>query len=699
MPTEVKYFEECKSINDLIKNKNEKSARNSLIKLLSKIEKSGDSYTPLLNHLIRTLGLYPYMKDEACLWEDVLAKNCFETEVSSNKSVILHREQSFLLKKLLEGKNIAVSAPTSFGKSFVVDAFIEIKKPKNVMILVPTIALTDETRRRIYKRFSNEYNIITTVNAELGEKNIFIFPQERALSYLTRITELDILIIDEFYKSSNEFEPDRSPSLIKAMIKLNSITKQKYYLAPNISSINENPFTRDMEILNVNFNTVFLETHNSYREIHNEEQKKEYIIHLLQSLDSKTLVYAGTYSNIKSLSELFIEKIENQDYPILEDFSNWLEDNYTVDWTLPKLIKKGIGIHSGKIHRSLSQLQIKIFEVTKGLNTIISTSSIIEGVNTSAENVILWTKKNGPHNLNSFSYKNVIGRAGRMFRYFIGNIYILDKPPEEQAVQLNINFPEEILGDLDSEQSDGILTKEQIAKIKTYEQEMSQILGTNKFNELKQKSMFQSSDSFFIKNLAISIYSNKKDWKNLKWLNSENPDDWDFMLYKILRLQGSVWGAKYSSFIAFIKILSESWNKSIKELLAELEPYTITLEDFFNLERSVTFNLSSLLKDINILQLSILKENGTDISPFINKISSAFLPPLVFELEEYGLPRMISKKINDSKIIDLENDCSINEVIDKFQEIGKEKVIEAINASNFEKYIVEYFFDGITIEE
>ena len=92
-----------------------------------------------------------------------------------DKSLTLHREQSKLLRLLLEGKNLAISAPTSFGKSFVIDAFIAIKRPKNIVIIVPTIALTDETRRRIYKKFSSEYKIITTSDVEISDKNIFIF--------------------------------------------------------------------------------------------------------------------------------------------------------------------------------------------------------------------------------------------------------------------------------------------------------------------------------------------------------------------------------------------------------------------------------------------------------------------------------------------------------------------------------------------
>ena len=483
MPLEDNYFEECKEINNLINNNDEKNARNKLIQLLDKI--GDNSYTPIINHLIRQLGLFPYIKDESSLWDDLFVKNCFSTDIGNKHEVVLHREQSLLLKKLLEGRNIAVSAPTSFGKSFVVDAFIKIKNPKNVMILVPTIALTDETRRRIYKRFSKTYNIITTVNEEMQERNIFIFPQERVFSYIPRINELDILIIDEFYKSSSEFEPDRSPALVKAMIKLNSVAKQKYYLAPNISSINDNPFTENMEKLNLNFNTVFLEVHNLYTQISNEDTKREKLVDLINTLDGKTLVYAGTHAYIHSLSELLIDNIKNEDNLLLTDFSNWLCDNYTSDWTLPKLIIKGIGIHTGKIHRSLSQLQIKIFEETGGLSTIISTSSIIEGVNTSAENVILWTKKNGSSYLNSFSYKNVVGRAGRMFKYFVGHVYVLERPPEEQSTQLNIEFPEEILGELDVNKDSELLTAEQINIIKLYDQEMIEILGKENYDLLK----------------------------------------------------------------------------------------------------------------------------------------------------------------------------------------------------------------------
>src|SRR5206468_777976 len=116
--------------------------------------------------------------------------------------------------------------------------------------------------------------------------------------------------------------------------------------------------------------------------------------------------------------------------PLLSQFLEWLTKNYDTNWELTNLIRKGAGIHNGQLHRSLAQIQIKVFEEKEGLDNIITTSSIIEGVNTSAENVIIWRNKRSGGNakLDSFTYKNIIGRGGRMFKYFIGKIYLLESP-------------------------------------------------------------------------------------------------------------------------------------------------------------------------------------------------------------------------------------------------------------------------------
>ncbi len=692
-------FDNCHTINDLLISNKDNEAREELIKLLDYHYNNQIKYTPLINHLIRETGLFPYLNVETSNWEERYIYEVFKVDVGNEIPVTLHREQSFLLKKLLNGQSLAISAPTSFGKSFVIDAFIKLKNPNNILIIVPTIALTDETRRRLYKKFARDYKIITTTEVEPAEKNIFIFPQERAINYLNKIESFDLLIIDEFYKASSKFDKERSPSLVKAIIKLGEKSKQKYFLAPNISTLIDNPFTQDMEFIHLDFNTVFLEKHEYYQEINKDSQKKsEKLLEILNTKATKSLIYAGTYANIDSISTILLTNTTETKRDLLIQFSEWLGKNYDYNWSLTNLIKRGTGIHNGRLHRSLSQIQIRLFEDPLGLDNIISTSSIIEGVNTSAENVIIWMNKNGRSGLNDFTYKNIMGRGGRMFKHFVGKIYILDKPPALEETQLNIEFPEEILGDLDEKQHNSILTKEQVAKIILYQEEMSQLLGAQVFARLKEEGVFQSSDSELVKSIAVDMSKNPNNWNGLSFLNSANRDQWEPSLYRIINLQPGNWETKSSAFVAFIKALRNNWLKTIPELLKDLEPFDIGIDEFFKLERNVSFKFASLLKDVNTLQKEILKGKNYDISRFVSWTSHAFLPSVVFQLEEYGLPRMISKKIHKAKIIDFLNpDLTIHSSIELFNKLGIETILGVPELDDFDKYIIHYFYDGISM--
>lgn len=322
-------FNKCKIISSCIDSKQEDTARNELIKLLDYLETHEIEYTPLVNHLIRQVGLFHYLKVNHAIWQDRLIYELFKVDIGTDKPVTLHRDQSVLLKKLLNGENIAVSAPTSFGKSFVIDAFISIKKPRNVILIVPTIALTDETRRRLYKKFAYTYKIITTTEVKLADKNILIFPQERAINYVNQIDEIDILIIDEFYKASSDFDVERSPALIKAILQLEKKAKQRYFLAPNISNLGDNPFTQGMEFVPLDCNTVYLEKHNWFKEIKRDEKlKSRKLLEILNIKKAKTLIYAGSYSEIDKVSNLLIANLSNSESKLLANFGNWLIANY-----------------------------------------------------------------------------------------------------------------------------------------------------------------------------------------------------------------------------------------------------------------------------------------------------------------------------------------------------------------------------------
>lgn len=695
-------FDSCQSINDFLSKNDTSSARNELIGLLGFHEENDIEYSPVVNHLIRETGLYPYIKPETALWQDRYVYNVFKVDVGKKEPVTLHREQSELLKKLIQGYDIAVSAPTSFGKSFVIDAFISINRPKNVVIIVPTIALTDETRRRLYPKFSGRYKIITTSDVDLSDNNIFIFPQERAINYVNKLDKVDILIIDEFYKASPDFDRERSPSLVKALMELSKVAKQRYFLAPNISTLSENPFTEGMEFVSLEFNTVLLNKHEMYKQIGNNlEIKNQFFLEILKKYRTKTLIYAGTYPDIDRISTLILEHEPLSEKRILIQFSDWLRHNYDENWSLVNLVKRGAGVHNGNLHRSLSQIQIKLFEETDGLDRIISTSSIIEGVNTSAENVIVWRNKSGRYKINDFTYKNIIGRSGRMFKHFVGNAFILEQPPQTEVTQLSLSFPDELLGEIDEHKFERELTREQIIKIIAYKEEMSDLLGKEVFNTFQRENTFKGANSSVVKDIASSIVEESNSWRGLGYLNSENPEEWEHFLFKIIRLEPGGWETSFTNIVNFIKILSKNWVYTIPELLESLSDYDIGIDLFFKLERKVTFKLSSLLHNVNEIQKVVLSDEHIDISPFIYKASYAFLPRVVYHLEEYGLPRMISKKIHNSRIIDFwEDNLQIHEAIERFHNFSYNELTGFVkDLDPFDEYIIKYFYEGIRLEE
>lgn len=694
-------FSQCHKINSLLELGSENDARNELIKLLDYHEKHGIEYSGLVNSLIRQSGLYPYLDINTADWGEKYVYEAFKADIGGGRKVTLHREQSYLLNALLSGRNIAVSAPTSFGKSFVIDSFISIKKPRNVVIIVPTIALTDETRRRLHKKFGREYKIITTAEQELSEKNILIFPQERAIGYADRIQNLDMLVIDEFYKASPVFDKERSSSLLRAILKLGKKASQKYFLAPNISELKSNVFTADMEFCSLEFNTVFLEKYELFREIGADGVKKsKAFVDILSSAEGKTLVYAGTYANIDRVSALVVDNFFDVKNSLLNSFSSWLGEHYDSAWNLTNLIRRGVGIHNGQLHRSLSQIQVKLFEEPFGLDAIVSTSSIIEGVNTSAENVILWSNQSGQGKakIKDFAYRNIIGRGGRMFKHFVGKIYILEPPPVETSALLDLPFPDDLLGEVGDDGLASELSAEQIAKIILYKEEMGELLGDGVYGRLQRDGAFQNSDSYFLLDMAKDLKYNSESWNGLGYLNSPNPEQWGRLLFRAMRLQPGVWGTSYTNFVEFVKVLSLNWKLTIPELLLRLDHLDIGIEKFFDLERKVTFKLASILGDLNILQKEVLGDTAVDISPFVSKVSHAFLPKLVYQLEEYGLPRMISRKIHKAGIVNLvDEDVDLYSVMNELNFLGVDGVCQVVtDLDYFDRYILKYFFDGIS---
>ena len=103
----------------------------------------------VVNSLINSVGLYPFSDTDMLSLSDLLAYEYNRTLESDQNGAIFHREQADIYRRLVNGENVVLSAPTSFGKSRIIDAVIATNDYQNVVIIVPTLALIDETRRRL----------------------------------------------------------------------------------------------------------------------------------------------------------------------------------------------------------------------------------------------------------------------------------------------------------------------------------------------------------------------------------------------------------------------------------------------------------------------------------------------------------------------------------------------------------------------
>lgn len=753
---DIGLFDECKKINLLFNEGNDNEAREKLIELLDKIQSNNSiidsepkEHLTFLAHLIRKSGIYPYLKDylNYSIFEDLLVYSAFETNIN-NEDIILHREQSRVLKLLLKGENIVLSAPTSFGKSYIIDALISIKKPQNVLIIVPTIALLDETRRRIYSKFKSDYNIITTSKQEIKSKNIFILTQERALSYIQNEVRfpLNLFIVDEFYKI-NDKDDYRSSILQRVVLYFKSISKQQYFLCPNVYDI-KGIFIEDMKFEKlIDFKTV----------IHNEEyieniEKENITLNEIKTIYYKNTLYNKYHPDFKKLYKLlnkYIDKIKEQNlvyvYKVsniafisnilvnlnkyylkndikhdIENFVKWVIENYTKNWYLVDALKYGIGIHNGRIHRFLSQIQVNLFN-KKRLNTIVATSSIIEGVNTEIKNIFLWDmREKRNEKIRFFKYKNIVGRAGRMNKYFKSNAYRLTEKnfkPKKEDLKINIEINTQTLFDYKDNLFSKYMTDNMKREIDDFQNKMIEKIGNSEFYKITSENLIKNDRKTVLE--ITNNLSNKKQndinklIEQLKPFESEEWKNNHEALYSILKQYSNIIlnklyinfnknsdNGKLINISKAIIFISYNWDKTILEIVDNLKSINLSIDDYFITESFITFNLYNLFSDIDTIQKIVLGDNKLNLSPFVIKLQSAFLPPHVYTLEEFGLPRMLSKTIDKYNIIKFDfndNNVDINKTLEKFKE-NKDKIKELFDKNSFDYYILKYFYDGISVD-
>jgi len=189
-------FHERRGIANLTRVPEQETAgREALIRFLDRWSGTGEE-SAVVGSLCARFGLYPYMRGTLVDPAEALAVEFHTPAPLAEEGFTLHAGQLAIYHRLMDGESVVLSAPTSFGKSALLDVLVASQQWSNIVLIVPTIALIDETRRRL-SRFRSTYTVITHPAQEFAEENnIFVMTQERFLE--VELPRIDFLSLTNF---------------------------------------------------------------------------------------------------------------------------------------------------------------------------------------------------------------------------------------------------------------------------------------------------------------------------------------------------------------------------------------------------------------------------------------------------------------------------------------------------------------------
>lgn len=609
--------------------------------------------SPLLNALLREVGLYPYAEPNELTTRDRLAFEFHRPEgLLADSGMVFHRVQAQVYWRLLDGENVILSAPTSFGKSLVIDALIASGKFSRIALVVPTIALIDETRKRL-SRFVDAYKIVTHASqpADPQRGTIYVLTQERVIER-EDLENLDLFVIDEFYKlDPSGGGADRAAILNHAFYKLLKTARQFYLLGPNIRAVPTDFQDRfEARLIVSDFVTVASDIHR----VDQAGGAREALVRLTKELDGSTLIYCQSPGSVRRVAQLLVDREVSAPTPGLAGVVEWVGDHFHPDWIVARALAHGIGVHHGRLPRALAQLQVRLFNSGE-LRFLVCTSTLIEGVNTAAKHVVIYDNRISKKPFDYFTYRNIQGRSGRMFRHFVGTVHLFHSPP--QADLLDVDFP--AFSQTDSA-SDGLLVQldegdlggeglRRVNKLKGQSDLSMETIRANAHVDPQQQI-----------DLARHIRTHARELHPaLSWRGEPSNDQ----IYKVCHLlfdtllagagRDVVRNDRQLAFLltqlrqlgasAFIRAQARATGGRAPADASERVENALEF-----LRNWASFNFPRALTALERIQAEVFARLGLTVgsyAPFAVRVENLMLPPALAALDEYGLPIQLAARL------------------------------------------------------
>lgn len=418
-------------------------------------------YIPLYEIAVNK-GLYPVSKFIEKHYIDDSKRNFFtewndafvEQYVSGE---ICRSEQQNSLVHFFESKKedtVSVIAPTSYGKSELILSAVKEYAGRKICVLTSTKALLVQTKKRIQQISKGIFSKVV-VHPEMYNPNdtscLAVLTQERLLRIFKKDPSLsfDCIIVDEAHEILEE--NSRSRTLANVII----IAQKRN---PDVAFKFLTPFLTDSKNLKARYTTYdiegfkvteYIKTEKYYLyDLRNHTGLKLYDQFLNRYLPlsenrnlgfeedvvkaysaGKNIIYLNKPTDIEkfalALSDVLPEMDSEMIQTACDNISNYLQPQYN----LLACLRKGIIYHHGSVPDVIRIYIEDLYKKDDSVKYVITSSTLLSGVNLPAERMFILDNKRGRSNLSHDSFKNLVGRVCRFSEIFndeTGNLQRLE---------------------------------------------------------------------------------------------------------------------------------------------------------------------------------------------------------------------------------------------------------------------------------
>ena len=420
-----------------------------------------NDYIPLYEIAINK-GLYPVSKFIEQHYVDDFKRNFFTewndafTEQYVSGEICRSEQQNSLVHffESKEDNTVSVIAPTSYGKSELIISAVKEYAGKRICILTSTKALLIQTKKRVQQISKGIFPKIV-VHPEMYNPNdpscLAVLTQERLLRIFKKDPHLsfDCIIVDEAHEMLED--DSRSRTLANVIIvaqKRNPEVAFKFLTPFLVDSTNLKAryTTYDIEGFKV---SEYIKTEKYFLcDLRNHTGLKLYDQFLNKYLPisdnrnlgfeedvvkaysaGKNIIYLNKPTDIEKFALALADVLPEVDSKLIQTACDNISEYLQPQYNLLACLRKGIIYHHGSVPDAIRIYIEDLYKKDDAVRYVITSSTLLSGVNLPAERMFVLDNKRGRSNLSHDSFKNLVGRVCRfseIFSHETGNLHRLE---------------------------------------------------------------------------------------------------------------------------------------------------------------------------------------------------------------------------------------------------------------------------------